>query len=414
VGLNSDHVYVARQPVFDCRRKVQAYELLFRSGLENQASFLDGDAATSRVISNSFMGLGIDDVTNGKPAYINFTRDLLLSEVATLLPPHLTVVEVLEDVVADSALMEALRMLRRKGYTIALDDYVAVQDGRDALLEVADIIKVDFMLTAPPERGQLVDYLLSRRPEGLRLLAEKVEDYENYQQAVDLGFSYFQGFFFARPSVLSQRAIPAQKASNLRMLQEIHAPKMDLDRLETVIKSDLSLVTNLLRYINSAAFPWSKRIDSVKQALMLLGEDQVRKWATVVLLSGMISDKPLELAVSSCVRGRMCEDLGGESSLGISQLDCFLVGSLSSLDAFLDVPLRESLNRLPLSNSVRTALLERQGPLADLLFLVEQYERGEWDLVGRNCSALGFNEGEVSRAYVQSLQWVDKLFSTGV
>ncbi len=406
----SEEVFLARQPIFDRTKTVHAYELLFRSGTEDRAIFSDGSRATSHVIDTGFFTMGLERLTAGKPAYINFPRDLLLKEWATLLPPKQTVIEILEEVVPDTEVLDALSRLKQQGYQLALDDFVCT-DGYAELIRLADVIKVDFLLTQPDVRLKLLDQLNRLGPPQLALLAEKVETYAEFEEAVDLGFRYFQGYFFSKPAILSARRIPAHKMTYVRILQEIQNPTLDFGRIEQVIKGDLSLTTKLLQYINAAAFPWRRRIESVKQALVLLGETPLRKWVSVVALSEMMSDKPRELAVTACVRGHFCEGLGAAMASRPSELDCFLVGSFSTLDAMLDVDLEEGLRQLPLSENVANALRGADNEFGRMLKATIAYEQADWPTMRAQCSELGVRPNTLPDLYVESVEWADRIFS---
>jgi c-di-GMP-related signal transduction protein len=407
--MPSEEVFLARQPIFDRTKTVHAYELLFRAGLENRAEFTDGSRATSHVIDTGFFTMGLERLTSGKPAFINFPRDLLLREWATLLPPDLTVIEILEEVLPEPEVLKALTKLKEQGYVLALDDFVCT-DGYEALIKLADVIKVDFLLTESDVRRKLLEQLEQLGHPGLSLLAEKVETYAEFEEAVELGFRYFQGYFFSKPAVLSARRIPAHKMTYVRILQEVQNPALDFGRLEQVIKGDLSLTTKLLQYINAAAFPWRRRIESVKQALVLLGETPLRKWVSVVALSEMMSDKPRELAVTACVRGHLCEGLGAATASHLSELDCFLVGSFSTLSAMLDVNLEEGLRQLPLSSDVADALRGKDNEFGRMLKAVLAYERAEWAEAEALCDSLGIAPDTLPDLYVDAVKWADRIF----
>ncbi|MFZ0427901.1 MAG: HDOD domain-containing protein [Acidobacteriota bacterium] len=410
--MPTEEVFLARQPIFDRSKAVHAYELLFRSGRENRADFTDGNKATSQVIDTGFFTMDLERVTSGKPAFINFPRELLLQEMTTLIPPKMAVIEVLEEVQPDPEVLAALSKLKEQGYILALDDFVCA-DGYESLVPLADIIKIDFMLTQPESRLKLLDQLRGLAGPQMALLAEKVETYADFEEAFELGFRFFQGYFFAKPSILSARRIPAHKMTYVRILQEIHNPSLDFGRLEQVIKSDLSLTTKLLQYINAAAFPWRRRIESVKQALVLLGEKPLRKWVSVVVLTEMMSDKPRELAVTACVRGHFCEGIGAAMRSHPAELDCFLVGSFSTLPAMLDVDLEDGLRQLPLSPEVADALRGTDNEFGQMLGLALAYERGDWSTTADLSAALGVQPEPLPELYVESIEWADRIFSTG-
>jgi len=298
-------IFVARQAIFDRERNVFGYELLFRSSPTNAFDGTDSTQATSQVIAASFFALGIERVAGNKRAFVNFDRELLVNDSAAVLPRRVAAVELLESIVPDAEVLAACKRLKERGYLLVLDDVVS-QERIEALAEFADIVKVDFQQTSPAERRKL---LRCGRRLGITMLAEKIETPGEYQRAYDMGYDLFQGYFFARPVIIAGREIPAFKVHYLRILQEVSRPELVYERLEELIKQEVSLAYKLLRYINSAAFGWRGPIESVKQALVLLGESESRRWISLVALPALAQDKAEELVVQAAVRARFCESL---------------------------------------------------------------------------------------------------------
>src|SRR6266516_4382848 len=286
-------VFVARQPIFDRLRNVFGYELLFRSGLENVFRHDDPDQATLKVINHSLFLFGLQELTAGTKAFINFTRDTLLSECATLLPKESVVVEVLETVEPDDDVVAACRSLKQAGYLLALDDFT-MQSEANPLVGLADLIKVDFSLTNADERRYLVQ---TYTPRNIVLLAEKVESQEDFDQARAMGYSYFQGYFFSKPAIISGNDVPGFKLTYIQLLNEINKPEVDFKAVEDLIKREVSLSYKLLRYINSVAFSLRHRINSVGQALLLLGQSGIKRWGYIIVLADMGVSRPIELVI---------------------------------------------------------------------------------------------------------------------
>lgn len=294
--------FVARQPIFDREEKVFGYELLFRNGLEN--AFTGGDADTaSRSTLDSSLLIGLDVLCDGKRAFVNCTKDTLIKGLVTLLPSHSTVVEILESVAPDPDVVSACQRLKQAGYLIALDDYVA-GDPREPLADMADIIKVELKLTTVEQRAALIKRY---GPWRCRMLAEKVETQEEFAQARDQGFVYFQGYFFRKPEMLATRDMPANRLNYLRMLQEVSQHDLDVPAIEKMIKSEASICYRLLRYLNSAVFGFKSEIHSVRHALSILGEREVRRWVRLVAAVGAGQDKTSDLVLSALVRARFGE-----------------------------------------------------------------------------------------------------------
>jgi EAL and modified HD-GYP domain-containing signal transduction protein len=394
-------VFVARQPIFDRYRQLYAYELLFRSGLQNAFQATDSDRASIKVIADSFLRFGIQRMTGGKRAFINFTRDTLVKGYATLLPKELVVVEILENVEQDVEVFDACRQLKRLGYTIALDDFVC-EDWGNPLVHFADIIKVDFRATSARMRAQLPPLIASRK---IRSLAEKIETRAEFDEAVELGYAYLQGYFFSKPMVLSGRDVPGVRGRYLEVLREVNAPSLDFAQIEALIKREPSLTYKLMTYINSVAFGFRSRITSIRQALGLLGEDAVRKWASVVALAGLAQDQPSELVVSSLVRARFCELTAGATMLDDRAPELFFLGLFSLLDAITGRPMAEVLQDLPVADDVKMALLGNRNRLRDVLNCALAYEQAEWETLTLYTSKLKLEDTDAARFYGDAVVW---------
>ncbi|MGA8214772.1 MAG: HDOD domain-containing protein [Candidatus Sulfotelmatobacter sp.] len=289
--------FVARQPILTTDEKVFGYELLFRDGIEDFFRSSDSDAA-SRSTLNTSMLLGLDVLCDGRRAFVNCTRDILLKDYVTLLPAGQTVVEILETVPADD-LVVACRRLKEAGYMIALDDF-AVNDRRAGLTDLADIIKVDLRVTSAADAAAMVQRY---GPWRCRLLAEKVETREEFLTSKKAGFLYFQGYFFRRPEILTAHEIPANRLNYLLMLTAVSQPELDVRAIENLVKGEASLCYRLLRYLNSAAFGFAAEIHSVRHALSILGEREVRRWIRLVASLGAGQDKSSDLVLAA-----LCQD----------------------------------------------------------------------------------------------------------
>lgn len=397
-------IYVARQPIFDRRQKVYAYELLYRAGEENYNPESDGNLATSEVITRSFLSIGLDKLTRRKKAFINFTKELLDNETAFLLPKELVAIEITEDIKPDSKTVLACEKLKKEGYTIVLDDYAQHSASRN-LLQYTDLVKIDFQTTDFMARKDMIDSLRESRK---KLIAEKVETVEEYGDAMAGGFDYFQGFFFCEPAVITSKEIPSTKLHNLRLLQEIYRPDMDFDQIEMLIKQDPSLSYKLLRFINSVAFPVRFPIRSIRQAMALLGQKEIIKWASLVALRNVGYDKPDELIVTAVSRAKFCESMALATSLKKRSADLFLTGLFSLLDTFLDKPMETILSELPLDDDIKDALTGSPGDLRKILDLVLLYEKGAWDKAFAIASSdYNLDEVEVMSYYLESLELAD-------
>lgn len=390
--------FVARQPILTADEKVFGYELLFRDGIEDFFRSSDPDAA-SRSTLNISMLLGLDVLCDGQRAFINCTRDILLKEYVTLLPSEQTVVEVLETVPADDLVVAACRRLKEAGYVIALDDF-AVNDPREILTDLADIIKVDLKDTSAADAAAMVKRY---GPWRCRMLAEKVETRDEFGTAKKAGFLYFQGYFFRRPEMLTAHEIPANRLNYLRMLAAVSQPELDVREIENLVKSEAALCYRLLRYLNSAAFGFSAEIRWVQQALLILGEREVRRWIRMVATLGAGEGKPSDLVLAALVRARFCELLSPKIQHGES--DLFLMGMLSLMDTILEIPMRQVLDNVPIDQESKSVLLGGASRLRPFYQLMLAQEAGEWKTASELTSQLQLSESDVAEFYWQAMQW---------
>jgi len=396
--------FVARQPIFNKAQTVVGYELLFRSGDTENYDASDADDATISVISGAFLSIGLDQLTGKKPAFINFTKNLLRDDIALRLPKRSIVVEILEDVEPDEGLVEVCKKLKSFGYVIALDDFVFRPEFKP-LLPLIDIIKVDFLITRGSKRKTVIDQVASPK---VRFLAEKVETLADFKQAVKLGYTYFQGYFFSKPVVVSGVTLSSAKVHYLRLLNEMSQPDLDFGRLETIIQHDVAFSFKLLKYINSAAWGFRQPIHSIKQALVLLGEREVVQWASLLTMRELGGNKPDELIALSVTRAKLGELLAPKVGIAARAADIFFMGLFSLIDSLVDRPLAEVLRYLPLASDVKGALLGEDNLLGTILRLILAYEKGEWNDFAILAQRLQLSEAEVPAVYFQALLWADE------
>ena len=394
--------YVARQPILTADEKVYGYELLFRDGVENHFRETDADSASRRTLDTSLQ-IGLELLCDSRRGFVNCTRDVLLKDYMTLLPPTLAVVEVLESVPVDDLVLAALKRLKKAGYLVALDDFT-FNDPREPLIEFADIIKVDIQQTTAEHRAEM----MKKYGAWLRhLLAEKVETREEFAAAKAAGFTYFQGYFFRRPEVLHAKEIPANRLNYLRLLRAISEPELDAREFETLIKQEVSICYRLLRYLNSAAFGIQNEVHSVRHALALLGEREMRRWVRLVATLTISENRSSELVASAMVRARFCELLAPRVPHGES--DLFLVGMLSIVDAILEIPMAHVVEAIPLDRETRAVLLGAPSKLSPVYNLMLARETGDWEIAADCSRKLSLSESEVAEAYWQAMQWARQI-----
>lgn len=398
-------VYVARQPIYDANLNVSAYELLFRSSLNDAFSCKDSDYASLALLVNSFIAIGIDRLSSGKPVHVNFTQQLLQDGIPSLFPPEVVVVEILETTKPDPAVLDALARLKTQGFSIALDDYVG-QPHLEPFLKLVDIVKVDFSLASHSQRAMIPR---SNVKPSAAFLAEKVATRDEFQMAVRHGYRLFQGNFLSRPEIAKGSDIPPDALSSLHLLRQAYDPAPDFDELASIISRDVSLSYRLLRVVNSAALGLRHQVTSIKHALVIMGLSEVRRWIAVLTVTGLSGEKPRALAEAAIVRARMAELLAAPAGLAQRASELFLTGLLSLLDALLGRPMSEVVDLLPLTADTRAALLGEAGVFLPVLQLVTAYENGEWEKVEAMAPTLGIRHAFLPQAYTDSLVWADEL-----
>ncbi|PIE71177.1 MAG: signal transduction protein [Deltaproteobacteria bacterium] len=402
--------YVARQPILLSDRSLFGYELLFRDGMSNAFPGIDGNTATSKLLTNSYLSIGMERLVGPYKGLINFTGDLLVKGIPQLFPKESLFVEVLEDVKPTRDVVIACAHLKKAGYTLALDDFF-YRPGLEPLLGLSSIIKIDFRATPMDEVAALIQNL-SRYD--VEFLAEKVETYDEFQQAMDMGFVYFQGYFFSKPEIISGTDIPAFKLSYLRLLAEVSKPDVDFAALEKMIIQDVSISYKLLRYMNSAYFQRPSPISTIRDALTFLGAEEIRRFFMLLSAAEMASDKPISLVQNSIIRARFCEILGREARTAGQAGELFTLGLFSLIDAMLDKPMDEIMVDIPLNKALKDALVSGSGELGRVLSFVAAYEQGLWDVCAPIAQDLGVTSAQVAEWYMQSVEMADSITSASL
>jgi c-di-GMP-related signal transduction protein len=401
-------IHVARQPILDAARRVHGYELLYRAQGADQACSTSGDLAAARVVTDALLAIGLDTLTGGVPAFLNFTRQLLLEHVASLLPARSVVIELREDIVVDAEVIEACRELKAKGYTLALDDFVA-DSGAEALLPYVTFVKLDVLGTASSVWQPLATRLSSP---SMKVVAERVETVEVMDLARDAGCTLFQGYYFCRPATRTAKALPARRLAYLSLFSAVNDPELTIVQLENLVKRDVSLTMRVLRSVNSAAFAIRQPITSVRHALVMLGLNQVRKWASIWAMAGLNSGGTPEVVSVALLRARSCEIVGTAWADADAGAELFLLGMCSMLDAILDQPLEMAVAELQLTDNVREALLGGSSPMRAILDAVIAHEQGDWDRSARLLEGLGLPGSLLPTAYADALRWMRDISSS--
>lgn len=395
--------FVARQPILDRSQNVFAYEILFRNGVEDYFN-ADPELAARSTVDSSLL-FGINTICDNRLAFVNCTREVLFKDLITLLPPNQAVAEILESVEPEDRVIAACKRLKSLGYMIALDDF-APNDPRLPLCEFADIIKVDVRATLPEQRAGMMRRFATPK---CKMLAEKLETPHEFQQARDMGFVYFQGYFFCRPELVVGREVPASRLHYLRLLEMVSRPEIDLRELETMLKREVSICYRLLRYLNSPLFGFALEIKSIRHAIAVLGEREMRRWIRLIVAVGAAEQKCSELVLMGLVRARFCELLSNRLR---SNSDLFLMGLLSIMDAVLEVSMDALMKQLPVEREIRAALLGQKSSLQPLYQLMLAHETGEWTQSSALAKQLSLSDAEVASTWWQAMQWAQEATSS--
>lgn len=369
------NIFIGRQAIYDCNMQTYAYELLYREGETLTAPCMDGDQATSRVLLNTFTEIGLERIVGDKPAFVNLTRGFFIDQPPIPFDKNRVVLEILEDVEIDKKLIKVIKSLNVQGYSLALDDY-GFEPKWDIILPFIDIIKVEVPVL---KFDELESQIVKLRHHNLKLLAEKVENITEFRHLHKLGFDYFQGYFFSRPQIVSGARINENQHVILRLLARIYDPEIDIVEIEKLLSMDPGLSYKILRFINSAALSLPRKIDSIKQAVVYLGLQRIRAWASLIALS-RVKNKPQELFNKSLIRAHMCAQLI-EQVHPENRESAFTIGLLSILDLLLDRTMTEILSELPLSNEAKSVLLQRSGTTGKALNCTLAYEENRWEQI---------------------------------
>lgn len=404
-------ILVTRQPIFDKKKDVFAYEVLFQpvfqdqltgAGSEEQESEnMDSDSNLKGV--DSFLLTGLKTLSGGKKAFINFNPHMVLTEMPFMFPPDLLGIALFEKPDSPKEMLKALKKVKRAGYLFMVSNLAVDTADEDSIsmLKQADIIGCDFRNKEVHE----CSILKPKDRKKKKFLAKSVETPTDYRVAEEKGYQYFQGDFFCKPDLVPVRNIPSYKVNLLKLLKEINKPDVDVDRIEAILRKDVSITYKLLRFINSANFGFKTTVHSIRHALTLLGEMELRKWLSLIILSGTGTDKPQELIKNTTIRARFCENIAGELDMIEDLPKFFLMGMFSMVEAFLDRPMDEILAELPLDLTIKAALLGEDNRFRQVLDVVRDYERGDWTNFAYSADRLKLDEKTAVTLYLESVQW---------
>jgi EAL and modified HD-GYP domain-containing signal transduction protein len=400
-------IFLGRQPILDRDQRIVAYELLFRTANTSSVIVTDDMQATASVIQYAFSEMGVQTVLGTQLGFINVSADMLLSDMMELLPKAQVVLELLETIIVTEAVIERCRVLKQQGFMLALDDFVFA-DSHRPLLALVDIVKVDLL---QHDRSQLQGVINQLKPWPVKLLAEKVDSAEQASYCHSLGFDLFQGYYFARPSVLtSKRADPSQLA--LIRLLGLVLSDADTQQVEQVFKQHPSLTYNLMRLVNSVASGVRHNITSVSQAIMVLGRKQLQRWLQLLLFTLQAgAPYPSPLLLLAATRGKMMELLAMKQQRNADYCDeAFMAGILSLIETLIDKPLADIVDELNLGERLAAALLRREGEMGRLLQLVESVEQPD---LNHTLALLAQSEAlslpDLTAAEIDAMSWANQV-----
>lgn len=392
-------IFVGRLPIYTPSLEIFGYELLYRAKNNTRALIMDGEKATSQVIFNTFIEIGIGNIVEDKLAFLNVDRSYITGKLPLPFPKEQIVLEIPQRMELDEELIVAMAKLRTERYWICLEDRPD-QILEEKIANTANIIKININQISPPE---LRERVLTYRKFNARLLANRVHTQEEFELCKEIGFDFYQGYFLAKPRIVSGRRLPANRYSLLKLLTCLYDPEVDMRELEELIRQDVSLSYRLLRMVNSAYYALDTKVESIRHALVILGLKQIRSWLTILSMSE-VNDRSTTLMTTALIRGKMCELLAVAS--GYKQEDRFFtVGLLSILDAIMDLPMATVLESLPLTDDLNQALLAHKGQMGSLLSCVIAYESGEWGDV----EVLKTKPGTLQEAYLSAIAWASEI-----
>ncbi len=398
--------FLARQPILTSKRKLFGYEILSRYGPENYCRPMAGEQFHVNGMDELFL-MGIQTMTEGLPAFLNCTREFLVKDYLTLMPRDLVVGEILETVAPDEEVLAACRRMKEQNYRFALDDYCDHPDTQP-LLSIADFVKIDVLLTSFTEQKRVVDACHGR---GIPVIAEKVETDQQFHRCLEIGYDYFQGYFFCRPQIVGRRSVPANKTVYLQLLQAANEPEFSLQKISQVFKRDVSLSYRLLRYLNSAAFSFQVEIHSIPHALTLLGERAMRKWISLVSVAALGDSVADDLLRLPLLRAMFCELIGQKIGMLRETNELFLVGLLSVMDALLSIPMADVLAEIPVDDEIKKALLGQESRYRPIFEVVLDYESGTWEQLAHSARHIRLHENFLPDLYLRSVRWVSDVLA---
>ena len=394
--------YVARQPILNRKKNTLGYELLFRDGERNAyPAHIESNRATYRLIVENFLSVGLNPSIPSSRCFINFPYQSLIRRLPLSLPKDKVVVEILETCQPTDELLEAVKELYQAGYMIALDDFTSTSEW-ERFLKYTHIVKLDIMQMGLDEACDLVK---AHQGKKFSFLAERVETEQEFQQAKEAGFKFFQGYFFSKPEIIKTKYISPEQVIAMELFQEVCKPDVDFQRVESIVAKDVALSYKLLRFVNTMSPRLEVTISSFRQALVYLGQEKLKMFVSLAVASYVSDKKPKELYGLSLQRAQFCQRMSRYQAFEGHTEQAFMIGLFSLLDALLDLSLENLVEQLPLCKSIKVALLRREGPYGTLLALEESFEHADWQQIDEHCADLGLSVDQVKTELTEARRW---------
>lgn len=404
--------YVARQAIYDKNKKVFAYELLFRNGVKNCFPDIPPDEATSSILAGSHLSVGVETITDNKPAFINFHQDTLLYRFPSTLDPLNVVIEIVETVEVTPEFIAACEHISNLGYKIALDDYDFNQEW-ESIMPYVQYIKLEVEqidLNNPAIEKKIKEFCL----QGKTLIAEKIETHEEFEHLKAAGFHYFQGYFLSRPEMVKHKNIDVSISSVAELVGISVSPEFNVKKIKDIFEKDVGLAFKLMRFINNPLFNKRQRIDSLEHALKYLGQVELKKFIALLAIANLKNNKPLDLISISLCRAQFCKMLAKATQMKEDPPYSFILGLFSLLDALLDKPMSEVMSSLPFSDVIKKVLCseDTSGLLAKQFQLCVAFETANWPQIDLISKDLNIELGDMFMMYYESVLWANQMKST--
>lgn len=399
----SMYSFVAKQPILNTGKETVAYELLFRNGLTNAyPKGISAEAATASLITEQFLSQPIEKLVGDCLCFINFPYSLIVENLVDFLPVKQVVIEILEDCEPNETLLASVKELKNKGFRIALDDFT-MEDSWDKFLPYIDIIKFDFR-AYPLE--YIVNFIKNNSQYKIQYLAEKIETNDEFIFAKDLGFTLFQGYFFSKPEIVQNKALSQNQITVFQLLKEVNTyNEINFDKIELLLKRDLSLAYKLLRYVNNVRYGYSNPITSFRNAAVYLGQKELQRFVALISATSLGNDTPSELYQLSLTRAHFCEMLSNTRKGHTDPQEAFLCGLFSLLEPIMGRPLTETLKEMPIADNIKDALVSNKGELAFYLNFVKDYESLDFTTVKKRAEMMNMTEADAIKIYQDSTEW---------